>query len=90
MLRLRILSILQSIEYHGYRVHLYRISDEKYRYIDTVSSISSTGHRVIPQDGAERRNQEEERKKYHNKPAEAIRNMQFGPSLASLTKLFKS
>ena len=24
-------------------------------------------HRVIPQDGAERRNQEEERKKYHNK-----------------------
>jgi len=29
-------------------------------------------------------------KKYHNKLAEAIRNMQFGPSLASLTKLFKS
>jgi len=45
---------------------------------------------VIPQDGAERRNQEEERKKYHNKLAEAIRNMQFGPRLASLTKLFKS
>jgi len=25
---------------------------------------------VIPQDGAERRNQEEERKKYHNKQAD--------------------
>ena len=42
---------------------------------------------MIPQDGAERRNQEEERKKYHNKLAEAIKNMQFGPILASLTKL---
>jgi len=29
-------------------------------------------------------------KKYHNKLAEAIENMQFGRSLASLTKLFKS
>ena len=38
-------------------------------------------NRVIPQDGAERRNQEEERKKYHNKLAEAIQNIQFGPSL---------
>jgi len=27
-------------------------------------------------------------KKYHNKLAEAIQNMQFGPILASLTKLF--
>jgi len=27
-------------------------------------------------------------KKYHNKIAEAIQNMQFGPILASLTKLF--
>jgi len=45
---------------------------------------------VIPQDGAGRRSQEEEGKKYHNKQAEAIRNMQFGPSLASLTELLKS
>jgi len=29
-------------------------------------------------------------KKYHNELAEAIRNMQFGPSLATFTKLFKS
>jgi len=28
--------------------------------------------RVIPQDGAGRRNQEEERKKYHNKQADNV------------------
>jgi len=53
------------------------------------ASVLAT-NRVIPQDSAERRNREEERKKYHNKLlAEAIQNMQFGASLASLTKLFK-
>jgi len=46
-------------------------------------------HRVIPQDGAGRRNQEEERKKV-SQLAEAIQNMQFSRSLASLTKFFKS
>jgi len=45
---------------------------------------------VISQDGTERRNQEEERKQFHNKLPEAIQNLKFGPSLASLTKLFKS
>jgi len=55
-----------------------------------VTGRTQGAARVISQDGAGRRNQEEGGKKYHNKLVEAIQNMQFGRSLASLTKLFKS
>jgi len=37
---------------------------------------------------AEEEIKKKKEKKYHNKLAEAIQNMQFGPILASLTKLF--
>ena len=42
-------------------------------------------YRVIPRKKKSRRRK---KKKYHNKLAEAIQNMPFGPILASLTKLF--
>jgi len=46
--------------------------------------------RVIPQDGAGRRNQEEERKKYHNKQAEAIHNVYRHERRAALLSWYRA